>query len=674
MLLPQYRYSPLQKRQIRLLGLYPPRAGCTELELRLVPYDLDSQCPDTDADGQIKAPRYYDAASYVWEEDVSDNRTSLFCDGQEIRNVPKNLVAFLHRVRSMSFTLSDGSTENRPVWVWADAVCINQRDSADKAHQIGLMAEIYTKARNAIIWLGISLGPDLSGELHFLNRLLDLAKKANAILPEVSLEDPSALQPASRQLLGPELRALMALDWEPLRTLLESPWFDRKWIVQEAALARNPGIVIADRSLSLKQLTSLTMRVLAYGLHAHTLMQGDVNTVTAVSYRLYNLSHIEAITYFRQRRQLNLLDVAKMTRMFRCTRAEDHVYGMLALALDDPPQPDGASTASNVLHQEDMYDIPEEEVFFRFAKYHVDMGDLGFLALAPHRSLDLVRSHMGEDWPLPPMPTPPMLLPSWVPDLRRQEMDVISSHSMKKHRFHAGGGDLSLGNYKVVDKVLQCRGWVIDTISQMLPCAAVLPLPPYPDTPSPQFDGIDEEPIRRFLRQAAYYTQCADLACSSRPGSGTDVMDMSKERFDDFWKTMTCERLHLLDRIDPSVDYSADMRTFYVSFLTFVKTHDIELAKVALDGYMPLALTMDTSFGVTASRRFGATTSGRVCMTPAEAMIGDEVLILPGVEIPFVVRRVEGRRFEMVGDAYVSRMMDGEVVELNYELGDVFIV
>lgn len=61
-------------------------------------------------------------------------------------------------------------------------------------------------------------------------------------------------------------------------------------------------------------------------------------------------------------------------------------------------------------------------------------------------------------------------------------------------------------------------------------------------------------------------------------------------------------------------------------------------------------------------------------MLPAEAEVGDEVVILPGVEIPFVVRRVEGRRFEMIGDAYVSRLMDGEMVELDHELGDIFLV
>lgn len=58
---------------------------------------------------------------------------------------------------------------------------------------------------------------------------------------------------------------------------------------------------------------------------------------------------------------------------------------------------------------------------------------------------------------------------------------------------------------------------------------------------------------------------------------------------------------------------------------------------------------------------------------PAEAKPGDALVILPGVEFPFVMRKIERARSEMVGDAYVCRMMDGEVLELGYELSDTFL-
>src|SRR5690606_91345 len=128
--------------------------------------------------------------------------------------------------------------------------------------------------------------------------------------------------------------------------------------------------------------------------------------------------------------QMTLLDVAKMTRMIKCTQAVDNVYGILALCPDET-----ASTARGVFHGEDMYDVPTAEVFLRFAKCHVDMGDLAFLALAPDKCLPDSFADMRTKGTEPPPRKPD--LPSWVPDLCRQEMDVIASHSMKDFHFCA---------------------------------------------------------------------------------------------------------------------------------------------------------------------------------------------------------------------------------------------
>ena len=42
-----------------------------------------------------------------------------------------------------------------PVWdLWIDAICIDQKNDAEKAIQIGLMGEIYASAGKVFIWLG----------------------------------------------------------------------------------------------------------------------------------------------------------------------------------------------------------------------------------------------------------------------------------------------------------------------------------------------------------------------------------------------------------------------------------------------------------------------------------------------------------------------------------------
>lgn len=40
--------------------------------------------------------------------------------------------------------------------LWADAICINQKDVQEKSQQVAMMARIYQKARRVLIWLGES--------------------------------------------------------------------------------------------------------------------------------------------------------------------------------------------------------------------------------------------------------------------------------------------------------------------------------------------------------------------------------------------------------------------------------------------------------------------------------------------------------------------------------------
>ncbi len=40
------------------------------------------------------------------------------------------------------------------VYLWADAICINQKDELEKSHQIVLMEDIYAQAESVYIDLG----------------------------------------------------------------------------------------------------------------------------------------------------------------------------------------------------------------------------------------------------------------------------------------------------------------------------------------------------------------------------------------------------------------------------------------------------------------------------------------------------------------------------------------
>jgi hypothetical protein len=41
-------------------------------------------------------------------------------------------------------------------YIWIDAICINQGDPDKRSEQMSMMADIYSKAKQVIVWLGRS--------------------------------------------------------------------------------------------------------------------------------------------------------------------------------------------------------------------------------------------------------------------------------------------------------------------------------------------------------------------------------------------------------------------------------------------------------------------------------------------------------------------------------------
>lgn len=102
----------------------------------------------------IRTPLYegrirYVALSYSWEQGFTkikkkDLPTSVLKLQHGAIDISEHLVHALRRLRD----------ERLPIYVWIDAICINQHDLGEKANQIPLMAQIYGNAAEVRIWLG----------------------------------------------------------------------------------------------------------------------------------------------------------------------------------------------------------------------------------------------------------------------------------------------------------------------------------------------------------------------------------------------------------------------------------------------------------------------------------------------------------------------------------------
>ncbi|KUJ19758.1 heterokaryon incompatibility, partial [Mollisia scopiformis] len=134
----------------------------------------------------------YEPISYAWGDptmshEIMCNDCSLF--------ITKNLFQALRRFRG-----------TQPRFLWADGICINQSDEAEKSSQVSFMSRIYEKGYQTLIWLGEDDEHD------------GWAMSASATSNLISWQELDGLHCLSH--------------------LFRRPWFSRIWVINEVGLSK----------------------------------------------------------------------------------------------------------------------------------------------------------------------------------------------------------------------------------------------------------------------------------------------------------------------------------------------------------------------------------------------------------------------------------------------------
>ncbi|KAF4944836.1 hypothetical protein FSARC_14568 [Fusarium sarcochroum] len=243
-----FRYTPLTKGQIRLLQLDPANQETDQLHGKLVVKSFDNLPPRVrpHASGltePIDPGKHvcFEATSYVWGQATF---TESLITPQGSIPIMASLASILRRLRDLS----------RSRTYWADGVCINQSDMAEKEIQVSLMDVIYSSAVRVLCDI-CEEDEDISLLLDTMERYwkrnmrhgfamsqgdsMNLSAKTTAKVMGVSLptdEESDAIQ------------EMEGNDW-PVRylKLMSSPWFHRVWVVQEFVLGRDAHMMFGRR-------------------------------------------------------------------------------------------------------------------------------------------------------------------------------------------------------------------------------------------------------------------------------------------------------------------------------------------------------------------------------------------------------------------------------------------
>ncbi|KAH6664129.1 heterokaryon incompatibility protein-domain-containing protein [Halenospora varia] len=230
-----YVYRALEDDEIRLLELHSgDDDGPLEATLHVCRLPEDEEPRDSHEvlitrDGGFDVPNApdYQALSYVWgAEDAALQCLNIIEDeGSSQFLIKPNLDDALRQFRR-------GIPARSSQLLWIDAICINQGNIPEKNTQIRKMAMIYNRAETVVVWLGTE-DQDSQQAMNFIKELLHLNDF-----------DPLILDPGS------------ASQWAALLNLMQRPWFNRRWIVQEIALARRATVFCGQESVYWRDFSS----------------------------------------------------------------------------------------------------------------------------------------------------------------------------------------------------------------------------------------------------------------------------------------------------------------------------------------------------------------------------------------------------------------------------------
>jgi len=622
-------YRPLQPGEIRLLQLSPRHSKSTVAEPASLEVSLAHAFLDQNPE--------FDALSYAWGV-ASDTRT-ITLQGQPYQ-ITVNL---FNALRDVSF-------DDKPRTLWADALCINQSDRAEREEQVALMRRIYKQAVSVAVYLGEAWdGHELALELFRATATQKGLHYEPSMDPHLTID-------------GHDLNSLTLR--RNLVRFLELPWWKRLWTAQEYVLAQRVGFqcgeTVIDGTYIQQGYANLrrhyktccwdspsVSRDATFGqplLYSFMRMEPteaareqsgghnnpDPSSLEPVSFAMtLDPSQLSpsAVLHAGPHTFLEALDI------FRTREASDDrdkVYGITGLYFAD--------TVADFFVKPD-YRLNAEELYTSVTN----------IVIRETKKLNILSRAAGYC-------TPALSLPSYVPDWS-VSLDTLADRNalMSDILYDASGGSEA--------------HWVVLSSRSALTKAVLV-------------DTVERigQPWQRGM--------CAGMEGIMRNWASVGNFEFTDNSFGEeagvfakssaFWRTLCGDAIAFglldgqawehLDRAEPK-EFAQEHQ--YRAYLTWYAFHTGRSGAEHSSMVADFQAAFDT---VTTGRTFAATRSGRTAMIPVEAQPGDVVAVMPGGPVPFVLRLVSDSIYRLIGAAFVRGIMKGEALQVNPPLETIQLV
>jgi hypothetical protein len=623
-----FTHQALDSGSIRLLYLLPVETG-DQLQgvIIHVPYE---------------SPGEYRALSYVWG---ADRRTKelLTPDGtlQITFSLNKALQGLRHR--------------EKPIMLWVDAICINQKDNAEKAQQIRLLPKIFQNAESTYAFLEGGKGSDAAIRMLMQVRFKAAGDEKSKLEREradqeaednleIELADEIDLRESSksrkrtsskRRICSedwPEdlprvpaswkYRSIPDLDatiWSSVGALFHLPWFRRVWIIQEIVGAPHVKIVCGKWIIDWNDL-HLAIEIIDREVQmsdndfSHLKSSWEPFLVLAAQ-REWEARHY----------RWTLMMLLENFRYAESTLSRDRLFALLGLASD-----------GNEAEFEPDYDSTLEDVVLKFARGFVRQG----------RGMQMLyRGGLGHQ---------SHRFPSWIPDWTVKRASSLHDCSEGGISFAASGPQQ--GKIKCIPNTdeLLVEGYEVDEIESIGKSSNIEEeWENYFNEVDTMINSATLAPVRHLPEDLKWKVPIAGVLWPKVAVSGG--LDLKS--------SYTAFRNYLYSKQKGKAKENGDS----VGGCPLPTEYALLIENMAAGSYEKKAANYIAALqGTLHGWRFVVTKKGYVGVVPNIAQVGDVVAIMKGGRVPFILKR-SGERddaFRLVGECYVHCLMNGEGLSL----------
>lgn len=493
------------------------------------------------------------------------------------------------------------------VMLWVDQICINQKDLEEKTQQVLLMGTIYERAWNTLVWLG----EEADGSDDAINTVIRVGdlRVSDERAPNLNeFDDLNLPAPGSR-------------GWLYLSKLLSRPWFYRVWVIQEVVLSKYVQLQCGRRTVPWFDMGMFASCMISNDLTQY-LVSADNNAdqLSVEGCIQVNIINRERDSYSTTLGGGGLLHTLVHARGAQATDPKDKVFGVMKMT-SQTINPDYSKAVSEIYIEAAQMSVSDS----------IEASSIGsLLCCVDHEQ-------------------PSARCPSWVPDWSTPRQTTSLGYQWRG--IYQANKDSS-SEFRLVGDGLFVVGIVYDTISNIVISAdACLKDIHNPTSPTAQF-------VIESMRMAIEY-------CQPYPShSGL---------FDAFWHTIVAGKNHagMLKAPSGFAEIFALLIDSATGRTPSMPDQPIAKRRLTLDNLKtrrPSRVYREIQIAFEAAvkgRKFGTTSKRYIGLFPRGTRPGDQIGVLLGVHVPFVVRPWgTSGSFQLIGECYVHGIMDGEVIQM----------